>query len=101
MDGTGLFGQIKDVMLPIVAPGIAATALLCFIFAWNEFFLAVQLNPVEGSTVPVWVSTNVTTRGQFIAMLSAESTLAVLPVVIAGLIAQKRMIRGLSMGAIK
>jgi sorbitol/mannitol transport system permease protein len=101
MDGTGLLGQIKDVMLPIVAPGIAATALLCFIFAWNEFFLAVQLNPVEGSTVPVWVSTNVTTRGQFMARLSAASTLAVLPVVIAGWIAQKRMIRGLSMGAIK
>jgi sorbitol/mannitol transport system permease protein len=101
MDGTGLFGQIKDVMLPIVAPGLAATALLCFIFAWNEFFLAVQLNPVENSTVPVWVSTNVTTRGQFMARLSAASTLAVLPVVIAGWIAQKRMIRGLSMGAIK
>jgi sorbitol/mannitol transport system permease protein len=101
MDGTGLYGQIKDVMLPIVAPGVAATALLCFIFAWNEFFLAVQLNPVEGSTVPVWVSTNVTTRGNFMAKLSAASTLAVLPVVIAGWVAQKRMIRGLSMGAIK
>lgn len=101
MDGTGLYGQIKDVMLPIVAPGLAATALLCFIFAWNEFFLAVQLNPVEGSTVPVWVSTNVTTRGNFMAKLSAASTLAVLPVVIAGWIAQKRMIRGLSMGAVK
>ena len=101
MDGTGLYGQIKDVMLPIVAPGVAATALLCFIFAWNEFFLAVQLNPVEGSTVPVWVSTNVTTRGNFMAKLSAASTLAVLPVVIAGWVAQKRMIRGLSMGAVK
>lgn len=101
MDGTGLYGQIKDVMLPIVAPGVAATALLCFIFAWNEFFLAVQLNPVEGSTVPVWVSTNVTTRGMFMAKLSAASTLAILPVVLAGWIAQKRMIRGLSMGAIK
>jgi sorbitol/mannitol transport system permease protein len=101
MDGTGLYGQIKDVMMPIVAPGIAATALLCFIFAWNEFFLAVNLNPVDSSTVPVWVSTNVTTRGNFMAKLSAASTLAVLPVVIAGWIAQKRMIRGLSMGAIK
>jgi sorbitol/mannitol transport system permease protein len=101
MDGTGVYGQIKDVMLPIVAPGIAATALLCFIFAWNEFFLAVQLNPVDNSTVPVWVSTNVTTRGMFMAKLSAASTLAVLPVVIAGWVAQKRMIRGLSMGAIK
>ena len=101
MDGTGLYGQIKDVMMPIVAPGIAATALLCFIFAWNEFFLAVNLNPVNDSTVPVWVSTNVTTRGNFMAKLSAASTLAVLPVVIAGWLAQKRMIRGLSMGAIK
>ena len=101
MDGTGLFGQIKDVMLPIVAPGVAATALLCFIFAWNEFFLAVQLNPVDSSTVPVWVTSNVSTRGNFLAKLSAASTLAVLPVVIAGWIAQKRMIRGLSMGAIK
>ncbi|MEX1296826.1 MAG: carbohydrate ABC transporter permease [Candidatus Limnocylindrales bacterium] len=101
MDGTGLYGQIKDVMLPIVAPGVAATALLCFIFAWNEYFLAVQLNPVEGSTVPVWVSTNVTTRGMFMAKLSAASTLAILPVVLAGWIAQKRMIRGLSMGAVK
>jgi sorbitol/mannitol transport system permease protein len=101
MDGTGLYGQLKDVMLPIVAPGLAATALLCFIFAWNEFFLAVQLNPVDNSTVPVWVSTNVTTRGNFMAKLSAASTLAIIPVVLAGWIAQKRMIRGLSMGAVK
>ena len=101
MDGTGLYGQLKDVMLPIVAPGVAATALLCFIFAWNEYFLAVQLNPVDNSTVPVWVSTNVTTRGNFMAKLSAASTLAIIPVVLAGWIAQKRMIRGLSMGAVK
>jgi sorbitol/mannitol transport system permease protein len=101
MDGTGLRGQIMDVMLPIVAPGVAATALLCFIFAWNEFFLAVQLNPVNASTVPIWVTSNVSTRGNFIAQLSAASTLAVLPVVIAGWVAQKKMIRGLSMGAIK
>jgi len=101
MDGTGLRGQIMDVMLPIVAPGVAATALLCFIFGWNEFFLAVQLNPVNASTVPIWVTSNVSTRGNFIAQLSAASTLAVLPVVIAGWVAQKKMIRGLSMGAIK
>jgi len=101
MDGTGLRGQLVDVMLPIVAPGVAATALLCSIFAWNEFFLAVQLNPVDASTVPIWVTSNVSTRGNFIAKLSAASTLAVLPVVIAGWVAQKKMIRGLSMGAIK
>ncbi|MFV2063629.1 MAG: carbohydrate ABC transporter permease [Chloroflexota bacterium] len=101
MDGTGVLGQIREVMLPIVAPGIAATALLCLIFAWNEFFLAVQLNPADNSTVPVWVNSIVSTRGNFLAKLSAASTLAVLPVVIAGWLAQKRMIRGLAMGAVK
>ena len=101
IDGAGLSGQLRSVILPIVAPGLAATALLCLIFAWNEYFLAVQLNPVEGSTVPIWVTGNVSTRGNFLAKLSAASTLATLPVVIAGWFAGKRMIRGLAMGAIK
>jgi sorbitol/mannitol transport system permease protein len=101
IDGAGLRGQLTSVILPLAAPGIAATALLCVIFAWNEFFYAVQLNPVDGSTVPIWVTTNVSTRGDFLAKLSAASVLACIPVVLAGWIAQKRMIRGLAMGAIK
>jgi sorbitol/mannitol transport system permease protein len=101
IDGAGLRGQLSSIILPLAAPGIAATALLCVIFAWNEFFYAVQLNPVEGSTVPIWVTTEVSTRGDFLAKLSAASVLACIPVVLAGWIAQKRMIRGLAMGAIK
>ena len=101
IDGASLWGQLKSVILPITAPGIAATGLLCLIFAWNEFFYAVQLNPVQGSTVPIWVTTNISTRGDFLAKLSAASVLACIPVVLAGWIAQKRMIRGLAMGAIK
>jgi sorbitol/mannitol transport system permease protein len=101
IDGAGLKGQLTSIILPMAAPGIAATALLCVIFAWNEFFYAVQLNPVDGSTVPIWVTTNISTRGDFLAKLSAASVLACIPVVLAGWIAQKRMIRGLAMGAIK
>jgi sorbitol/mannitol transport system permease protein len=101
IDGAGLRGQLTSIILPMAAPGIAATALLCVIFAWNEFFYAVQLNPVAGSTVPIWVTTNISTRGDFLAKLSAASVLACIPVVLAGWIAQKRMIRGLAMGAIK
>ena len=101
IDGASLRGQLTSIILPMAAPGIAATALLCVIFAWNEFFYAVQLNPVSGSTVPIWVTTNISTRGDFLAKLSAASVLACIPVVLAGWIAQKRMIRGLSMGAIK
>ena len=101
IDGAGLRGQLASIILPLAAPGIAATGLLCVIFAWNEFFYAVQLNPVAGSTVPIWVTTNISTRGDFLAKLSAASVLACIPVVLAGWIAQKRMIRGLAMGAIK
>jgi polyol transport system permease protein len=101
IDGASLLGQLRSVILPLAAPGIAATALLCVIFAWNEYFYAVQLNPVNGSTVPIWVTTTVSTRGNFLAQLSAASVLACIPVVLAGWIAQKRMIRGLAMGAIK
>jgi sorbitol/mannitol transport system permease protein len=101
IDGTSLFNQLRQVILPIAAPGIAATALLCVIFAWNEYFYALQLNYANGSTMPQWVVSNVSTRGNFLAKLSAASTIACLTVVLAGWAAQKRMIRGLSMGALK
>ncbi len=101
IDGASLRGQLTSIILPMAAPGIAATALLCVVFAWNEFFFAVQLNPAGASTVPIWVTTNISTRGDFLAKLSAASVLACLPVVLAGWVAQKRMIRGLAMGAIK
>jgi sorbitol/mannitol transport system permease protein len=101
IDGTSLFNQLRSVILPIAAPGIAATALLCVIFAWNEYFYAIQLNFAGASTMPQWVIGNVSTRGNFLAKLSAASIIACLPVVLAGWAAQKRMIRGLSMGAIK
>src|SRR5918995_5618025 len=101
IDGAGLRGQLTSVILPLAAPGIAATALLCIIFAWNEYFYAIQLNFAGASTMPQWVIGNVSTRGNFLAKLSAASMIACLPVVLAGWAAQKRMIRGLSMGAIK
>jgi sorbitol/mannitol transport system permease protein len=101
IDGTNLFNQLRSVILPLAAPGIAATALLCVIFAWNEYFYALQLNFANGSTMPQWVISNVSTRGNFLAKLSAASVIACLPVVLAGWATQKRMIRGLSMGALK
>jgi polyol transport system permease protein len=101
IDGTSLVNQLRSVILPIAAPGIAATALLCVIFAWNEYFYALQLNFANGSTMPQWVITNVSTRGNFLAKLSAASVIACVPVVLAGWATQKRMIRGLSMGALK
>ncbi|GAA1211564.1 carbohydrate ABC transporter permease [Rhodoglobus aureus] len=101
VDGANLRTELVRIVLPIVAPGVAATALICFIFAWNEYFLATILTSTMARTTPPWLGGFVDGRGQFLAVLSAASTLAVLPVVIAGWLAQKRLVRGLAMGAVK
>ena len=81
-----------------MAPGAAATALICFIFAWNEYFLALLLTSVAAETTPPFLGSFVDGRGQFLAVLSAASTIAVLPVVVAGWLAQKRLVRGAGHG---
>ena len=94
-------GRITSVILPIISPGLAATALICFIFAWNEFFLAVNLTTVNAATVPIYLVGFVQPEGPFLAHLSAAATIACLPVLIAGWAAQDKLVRGLSMGAVK
>ena len=101
VDGANLWTELVRVVMPIVAPGAAAAALICFIFAWNEYFLANLLTSTAARTTPPFLGSFVDGRGQFLAVLSAAATLAVLPVVIAGWAAQKRLVRGLAMGAIK
>jgi sorbitol/mannitol transport system permease protein len=101
MDGASLMTTMRTILLPMVAPGVAATALLCVIFAWNEFFLALNLTAVNAATVPVMLVSSMTSEGLFLARISAASVLASLPVLIAGWVAQKQLVRGLSMGAIK
>jgi sorbitol/mannitol transport system permease protein len=101
VDGAGLFRQLRSVVVPLVSPGLAATALICFIFAWNEFFLAVNLTTVNGATVPIFLVSFVAPEGQFWAHLSAAATVACVPVLLAGWAAQDKLVRGLSMGAVK
>ncbi|OZM77988.1 carbohydrate ABC transporter permease [Pseudonocardia sp. MH-G8] len=101
VDGANVRTELTRIAVPIVAPGIAAAALICFIFAWNEYFLANLLTATVGRTTPPILGSFVDGRGQFVAVLSAASTIAILPVVIAGWFAQKQLVRGLAMGAIK
>ena len=101
MDGASLARSVREVILPLVSPGIAATALICVIFAWNEFFFAVNLTAARAQTVPVSLVGFISGEGLYWARLSAAATLAALPVVIAGWLAQNKLVRGLSFGAIK
>ncbi|GAA1091955.1 carbohydrate ABC transporter permease [Nocardiopsis composta] len=101
VEGAGLLRILWSVMLPIMAPGIAATALICMIFSWNEFFFAVNLTASQAATVPVFLTGFITSEGLFVAQLSAAAVMASLPIVVVGWIAQRQLVRGLSMGAVK
>jgi sorbitol/mannitol transport system permease protein len=101
VDGANLSQEARKVLLPMIAPGIAATALICVIFAWNEFFLAVTLTAVRAQTVPGYLVGFITSEGAFWARLCAAATLAAIPVLLAGWVAQRYLVRGLTLGAIK
>ena len=101
VDGASLITSIRKVVLPIVSPGLAATALICFIFAWNEFFLAVNLTATNAGTAPIFLVGFISSEGLFLGKLCAAATLVSLPVLIAGWFAQNKLVRGLSMGAVK
>jgi sorbitol/mannitol transport system permease protein len=101
VDGARLLRQLRSIVVPLILPGLSAAALLCFIFAWNEFFLAVNLTTTNGATVPIYLVGFIAPEGQFLAHLSAAATVACFPVLLAGWAAQDKLVRGLSMGAVK
>jgi sorbitol/mannitol transport system permease protein len=101
LDGAGRFREITEVIMPVVSPGLVSTALICIIFAWNELFLALNLTVTNASTMPMFLISSVPQEGLYIAHLSAAATVASVPVIIVGWIAQRSLVRGLSMGAIK
>jgi sorbitol/mannitol transport system permease protein len=101
VDGAGFLRIMTRLVLPLTAPGLAATALLSLIFSWNEFLMAVNLTAANAGTLPVFISGFQTSEGLFFAKMSAASTLAVAPVILAGWLAQRSLVRGLTFGAVK
>jgi sorbitol/mannitol transport system permease protein len=101
LDGAGRIREMVRVILPMISPGLVSTALICVIFAWNELFLAVNLTITNAATMPMFLISSVPQEGLYIAHLSAAATVASVPVIIVGWIAQRSLVRGLSMGAIK
>jgi sorbitol/mannitol transport system permease protein len=101
LDGAGRIREIVEVIMPVVLPGLVSTALICVIFAWNELFLALNLTVTNAATMPMFLISSVPQEGLYIAHLSAAATVASVPVIIVGWIAQRSLVRGLSMGAIK
>ncbi|SEG82124.1 carbohydrate ABC transporter membrane protein 2, CUT1 family [Actinacidiphila yanglinensis] len=101
IDGAGLPTVLVRIVAPIVAPGIAATALISFIFSWNELLFARVLTGVTASTAPVFLTSFVTSQGLFLAKVCAAAVCISLPVLAAGFAAQDKLVQGLSLGAVK
>ena len=104
VDGATNFEAFRKVIIPLAAPGLATTAILVFIAAWNEFLLASTLtSSVEARTTPVAIS-QFTGSSQFEVPLgtqSAASVVVAIPLVLLVLLFQKRIVAGLTAGAVK
>ena len=101
MDGVSTWGEIKDILIPLAWGGIASTALLTFIFCWNEAYWTVRLTTIDAATLSKLIEGNRAPEGLFFGRLSAVSTAAVGPIVVLGWFCQKQLVQGLTFGAVK
>ena len=101
LDGYSRFDVLRKIVLPLTAPSIVAVGLICFIFSWNEFMLALVLSFQKATTLTVGTARFVGGYGIYWGRISAALTIAAIPPVIVGLFGQKYLVRGLTMGAVK
>ena len=101
MDGVNTWGEIKEILIPLAWGGIASTALLCFIFCWNEAYWTVRLTTTDAATLSKLIEGNRAPEGLFFGRLSAVSAAAVGPIIVFGWFCQKQLVQGLSFGAVK
>jgi multiple sugar transport system permease protein len=101
LDGHSRAGAFVRVLLPLAAPGVAATAVLCFILSWNEFLYAFILAAFESRTLTVGIPGLVTPHGTLWGQVAAVAVVATIPIIIFTVLVHKHLVRGLTFGAIK
>jgi sorbitol/mannitol transport system permease protein len=101
MDGASLLNEIVYVLTPMAIPGIASTMLLAVILSWNEAFWTLNLTNVNAAPLTNMIASFSAPEGDFWALLSAASVLAIAPILILGWFSQKQLVRGLTFGAVK
>ena len=101
MDGAKPLQQFAMVLMPLAMPGIASTALLAIILAWNEAFWTINLTAANAAPLTAFIASFSSPEGLFWAKLSAASTLAVAPILVFGWMTQRQLVRGLTFGAVK
>jgi ABC-type glycerol-3-phosphate transport system permease component len=101
VDGCSRFAALRSVVLPLAAPGLFATAVICLLLSWNEFAFALNLTAENAKTLPVFLTAWDTQRGVNWGPMTASALLVVAPVLVASAVFQKWLVRGLTFGATK
>ncbi|MCY4608419.1 MAG: carbohydrate ABC transporter permease [bacterium] len=101
MDGASLREEIIHVLAPMAIPGMASTALLNIILAWNEAFWTLNLTSAKAAPLTAFIASYSSPEGLFYAKLSAASVMAIAPILVLGWFSQKQLVRGLTFGAVK
>lgn len=101
VDGAGMWTVLLRVIVPLVAPGIAVTAILSWIFAWNEYFFAATLTSVEARTITTGLAEFVTITGTNWGEMAAVATISMLPALLFLAAVQRYIVMGLTFGAVK
>jgi len=101
LDGATVIRELLYILLPMTAPGIAATLLLNIILAWNEAFWTLNLTAAHAAPLSAFIASYSSPEGLFWAKLSAASTLAITPIMALGWLSQRQLVRGLTFGAVK
>lgn len=101
IDGCGVWQTFLRVSLPLSAPGLAATAVLCFILSWNDFFFALVLTRTNASTAPVAIVNFIQYTGWEWGRIAAAATLVMLPVVVFSMLVRNYLVKGLTAGGTK
>jgi multiple sugar transport system permease protein len=101
LDGASTPVLLRHVVLPLIAPGLAATAVLTFVFSWNEFAVALTLTMKQTATVPVAIAKFAQDFEILYTQMAASAALSILPALVLLLIAQRYIVKGLTQGAVK
>ncbi|APG88317.1 carbohydrate ABC transporter permease [Sinorhizobium americanum] len=99
--GHSWFSTFRKIALPLAGPGIAAAGLLAFIFAWNNFVFALVLASADKQPVTVGALAFVTASGIQYGQIAAAIVLSITPTLALALYAQRYLVEGLSLGAVK
>jgi len=101
VDGASHLTAFTLVAIPLAVPAIAAAGLIMFAFAWNEYLFAVILTIKDAATMPVHIAGGVDTRGVQFWFVAVRALIAMIPPVMLALLAQRYIVRGLTLGAVK